>query len=341
MVAKEFEEAVNLVNDHLEEDDVERQRKQTAARAIKAWKLVLAKLRIVERLERIHGEVIEEDQYDINLSSDDDNVNEITNNALVTQEENEDDDLVDTDVYGGGGFLPTDMDQELLRQKDAEKLQEKRKKRIVESDDELNLLANEYDFNTEMSQNEDGGFSDPNFNQGNIYEEDYGMNGRNDTARENFKGGFFLENSTEGHEEKNEFQNDIHEDGDEGFGGGFLLEDPEGSDNEQHSETEKTNYFEGKLTVPQHSKSAEDVDQYGDDFVYDPNAEEVNELKGKQKLGISQSNIKELSLSDAELYEEQFGSQILDKDSFKGDDSKYGDAKMDDGEYDFVYSDSE
>lgn len=191
VVAKEFEEAVLLVNDHLKEVDIERQKKQAANKALKAWNLVFAKLRIVERLNREHG-VIESEAPDLSEESEDDSYQE---------------------PIGEGGFLPVDMNQDTLRRDDMARQKAKRDARKAQLDLERLSSSEDEDFGGGYLMEGNGG--DRSDDGGDAAEGDEG-------------GGFFVADKLVD-EQRNDL-NDFNEtkdnnDESEDMEGGFILEE--------------------------------------------------------------------------------------------------------------------
>lgn len=104
VVGEDFREAIETIQEQLKQEELERQRSELEIRALKGWALLLAKLRIKQRLNAHHGKVDEEGdqseeeydrlekEYEGYIENDDEDRSD------ASEEENVSD-------YGPGGFI--------------------------------------------------------------------------------------------------------------------------------------------------------------------------------------------------------------------------------------------
>lgn len=145
VIHQDFEDAMKLVMDQLEEEEKHQQRKQMEILALRSWKFFLTRLRIKSRLDRQHGLVPDFSSKKRNsLESD----SEESSSGFSVYSESEGD-----EPYEAGGFVPTDIQVE-----PGSPMTEKEQNEVVSTSSRAGTREDDIEDEAEDSYDKAGGF---------------------------------------------------------------------------------------------------------------------------------------------------------------------------------------
>lgn len=372
VVAEEFKEAVESVQEQLKEESIEKQRSELEIRALKGWSLLLAKLRIKQRLNAQHGKVDE----DADGSEDEYAELEREYEEYLENDESDDDmsqdEVVEEPEYGPGGFIverggpQPDYGAGGFIQEDEVEEASGGFINEEEEEDEDGFLGEEGDVSAR-----NGGFRDPktihnDYGGGFLVEDDqekyghddsdgelYHTSGR-DTAnkrrlndnmdrvphKDKYDG---LENDSDGIDEYEAFfdqlQNDQGEDSDDND---EIVDEKESSYSEANELTENLDPDVPEQTLNENSQadpSSPERESFEEEVVASP-AKDIGSNESEYESAIE--NIKETPVQKAitdeydEELEKQFNEQLKQEESQKLSQSTNGGSNQDE-DYDFDY----